>query len=110
MRKIYWRVIIFGLFAVLFGLTTCLTRTDKSGSFTSVLGTFVENGRHVADLVNYRITYFEPVEGPASDASPEDNAASRGVQETDAPFIIADWGPRDELPQEIKKPSIYVVF
>ncbi|MDR1857974.1 MAG: hypothetical protein LBQ69_00730 [Treponema sp.] len=65
-------------------------------------GSFVQRGRQVADLANYRIAYYEPVQG--------EDISGGGIQESDDPFVITDFGPRDELPQEIKKPSIYVVF
>ncbi|MCL2042595.1 MAG: MG2 domain-containing protein [Treponema sp.] len=110
MRKIYQCLVIFGFLVILFGFTTCLTGSDKSGSITSFSGSFVERGQPIAELSGYRIAYYEPVPAAAAGTSSETDAVSRGIQETDAPFIMADWGPRDELPQEIKKPSIYVVF
>jgi uncharacterized protein YfaS (alpha-2-macroglobulin family) len=85
---------------------SCGKDTERSGSITAFSGSFVERGRPVADLASYRIAYYEPVE-----VSADAGAFGGGnIQESDAPFIMADYGPRDELPQEIKKPSIYVVF
>lgn len=61
-------------------------------------------GRVRADLAAYRIAYYEPVAAEADD--------SGGVllQESDEPFTITAFGPQEELPSEIKKPSIYAVF
>ncbi|MDR2575104.1 MAG: alpha-2-macroglobulin, partial [Treponema sp.] len=98
-------MIIYCLFAVLFCIS-CGKKTEQSGSITEFSGSFVQRGRPVADLASYRIAYYEPVEGDNASGA----AFSGNIQESDAPFIITDFGPRDELPQEIKKPSIYVVF
>ncbi|MDR0487417.1 MAG: alpha-2-macroglobulin [Treponema sp.] len=43
-------------------------------------------------------------------SDPGGGAAGGSVQETDEPFFVADFGPMDELPKEIKKPAIYAVF
>lgn len=53
------------------------------------------------DLSSYQIKYYEP-------SSIEDVAAP--VEESDEPFQIVDFGPKEELPSEVKNPSIYVVF
>jgi uncharacterized protein YfaS (alpha-2-macroglobulin family) len=99
-------IAVFCLGAVLLCIS-CGQKRERSGSVTEFSGSFVERGRPVADLASYRIAYYEPVEvGNA----PGGAASFGGIQESDAPFVIADFGPRDELPQEIKKPSIYVVF
>ncbi|MDR1251965.1 MAG: alpha-2-macroglobulin [Treponema sp.] len=92
--------------AVLFGICSCKKASDQGGSITAFSGSFVERGRPVAELADYRIAYYEPV---AENGSAGADGVT-GVQESDAPFIMADYGPREELPQEIKKPSIYVVF
>ena len=86
---------------VLFCIANCKS-AEKSRSTTSFSGSSVERGRPAADLGDYRLVYYEPVEVT--------NVSGAVINESDDPFIIADWGPRDELPQEIKKPSIYVVF
>jgi uncharacterized protein YfaS (alpha-2-macroglobulin family) len=96
---------IYCLGAALF-CVSCGQKTEKNGSITEFSGSFVEKGRPVADLASYRIAYYEPVEG----GNAAGIAFSGNIQENDAPFIITDFGPRDELPQEIKKPSIYAVF
>jgi uncharacterized protein YfaS (alpha-2-macroglobulin family) len=94
---------LFCLGAVLF-CVSCGKKTEQSGSVTEFSGSFVERGRPVADLANYRIAYYEPVDG--------ESAAGGGfnIQESDEPLVVADFGPQDQLPHEVKKPSIYVVF
>jgi len=49
------------------------------------------------------VAYYEAVGG-------EGDAGAGNIQESNEPFRIVDYGPRDELPSEIKKPSIFVVF
>jgi uncharacterized protein YfaS (alpha-2-macroglobulin family) len=83
---------------------SCGKKNGRGGSITEFSGSFVEKGRTVADLASYRIAYYEPVDGDTPDGY------SGNIQESDAPFVIADFGPRGELPHEINKPSIYVVF
>jgi uncharacterized protein YfaS (alpha-2-macroglobulin family) len=100
MKKI---ITVYCLGAVLL-CVSCGHKSGRSGSITEFSGSSVEKGRPVADLASYRIAYYEPADGDAQDGG------GLNIQESDAPFIIADFGPRDELPQEIKKPSIYVVF
>jgi len=65
----------------------------------------VERGRPIADLAGFRLVYYEPVEGGGGHGAFEGT-----IQESDDPFVIVDFGPRDVLPKEIRKPSIYVVF
>ncbi|MDR3337223.1 MAG: alpha-2-macroglobulin [Treponema sp.] len=67
-------------------------------------GTGVSAGRPASGLGDYRITYYEAV-----NAALEEGAGGT-VQESDEPFAIADYGPRGELPAEIRRPSLYVVF
>jgi uncharacterized protein YfaS (alpha-2-macroglobulin family) len=103
--KIYLRfavVLCFG--AILCWFNSC-GKKEQSASVTAFSGSFVERGRPVAELSAYRIAYYEPVDNEGGFAG-----GSAPIQESDAPFVIADYGPRDELPHEIKKPSIYVIF
>jgi len=101
-KKIITVFYIFLLFClVLYGFVSCTKVSGRGASVTAFSGAFVERGRPAADLSSYRIAYYEPVEGGYS---------SGNIQENDDPFVITDWGPRDELPKEIKRPSIYVVF
>ncbi|MDR2479114.1 MAG: alpha-2-macroglobulin [Treponema sp.] len=99
-------IAVFCLAAGLFSFYSCKKSEEQNVAVTAFSGSFVERGKPAADLAAYRIAYYEPAaDGTSGDASP---AAS--IQENDAPLVIADSGPRDKLPQEIKKPSIYVVF
>jgi len=99
---------VFCLGAVLCcGVVSCRT-AEQRGSIAAFSGSSVEQGRPAAGLARYRIDYYEPVEGKG--ALSGGGASGGGIQESNAPFIIADYGPRDILPKEIKKPSIYVVF
>ena len=100
---------IFCLFAVLFSFSSCAQNSDRSGSVTAFSGSFVEQGRPIADLANYRLVYYEASEGMPGGTF--DRGASSGIiAESDEPFVVTDFGPRDELPQEIKRPSIFVAF
>jgi uncharacterized protein YfaS (alpha-2-macroglobulin family) len=65
-------------------------------------GAFVAPGQAAEGLGAYRIAYYE--------TAPGGTEAAGGIAETNEPFTIVDYGPRGELPQEIKKPSIYMVF
>jgi len=94
---------IFLCFAVLsVFLSSCAPRTDRGASVTAFDGAFVEMGRPVPELAHLRIAYFEPVL--------TDRSYIGNIQESDEPFTIVDFGPRDVLPHEITNPSIYVVF
>jgi uncharacterized protein YfaS (alpha-2-macroglobulin family) len=103
MKKFYLLLAIFCCAFVLWFVISCANKPKQSNSLTSFSGSFVEPGRPIAELASYRIPYYEPADGDSS-------FGSGNIQESDAPFIIADYGPRDILPKEISKPSIYVVF
>ncbi|MDR2629717.1 MAG: alpha-2-macroglobulin [Spirochaetaceae bacterium] len=89
------------------GLSACNGR-EPDRSLTVFSGSAAAPGMAVADLAGYRIAYYEAA------ASLEEEIAGANAQgaitESDEPFIMADYGPRGELPQEIQKPAIYVVF
>ena len=53
------------------------------------------------DLSSYQLKYYEP-------SSIEE--VTTPVEESDEPFQIVDFGPKEEVPSEVKYPSIYVVF
>jgi uncharacterized protein YfaS (alpha-2-macroglobulin family) len=56
-------------------------------------------------MAAYRIAYYEPL---ADGIAAEGGAGS--IEESDEPFTITAFGPQDELPSEIKRPSLYAVF
>ena len=85
-------------------MVSCEERPDRGISTTAFSGASVETGRSIPELAHLRIAYFEPVPGEAA------HAHAGGIQESDEPFTIVDFSPRDELPREIRYPSIYVVF
>jgi uncharacterized protein YfaS (alpha-2-macroglobulin family) len=58
----------------------------------------------VISLASRRIAYYE---APPENA-PDSPAAV--LEESAEPFTVADYGPAGELPAEIKKPSVYMVF
>ncbi|MDR2027905.1 MAG: alpha-2-macroglobulin, partial [Treponema sp.] len=92
--------------SLIWGLATligCGGNPPDSSSISSFSGSFVESGRLIPDLASYRIAYYEAL----PETSPE---AGGTITETDEPFRLVDYGPEGELPPEIKKPSIYVVF
>jgi uncharacterized protein YfaS (alpha-2-macroglobulin family) len=98
--------ILFCLGAAL-GICSCNNAPERDGPVAAFSGSFVERGRPLAELAGYRIAYYEPLSDRTSVAK---DGEAGSVRESDAPLIIADYGPRDELPQEIKKPGIYAVF
>jgi len=88
------------LAALVFG--SCKGKAGSSAT-TDFSASHVSAGRPAPGLEAYRIAYYEAVSG-----AEETGAGS--IQESNEPFRIVDYGPRDELPSEIKKPSIFVVF
>ncbi|MDR0730555.1 MAG: alpha-2-macroglobulin [Treponema sp.] len=96
---------ILSLFILLAGFSVCScsdTGDDAGWSWTSGSGFRAGNNRPMMDLSAYRIAYY--------DAMPQGEGAAALIQESDEPFILADYGPRGILPQELKNPAIYVVF
>ncbi|MDR1025667.1 MAG: alpha-2-macroglobulin [Treponema sp.] len=69
-------------------------------------GSLAVPGRAAEGLGAYRIAYYAAAEGAAA----EIDAADGVIGDTGGPFTMVDYGPRGELPQEVKKPSLYVVF
>jgi uncharacterized protein YfaS (alpha-2-macroglobulin family) len=70
-------------------------------------GSLAVSGRAAEGLGAYRIAYYEAAErteGPAG------GDGLRSIAESGEPFTVVDYGPRGELPQEVKNPSIYMVF
>jgi hypothetical protein len=63
-----------------------------------------------SNLGNYRIKYYQAVTRETLPVTRDAGAGGAPVRETDEPFAVLEHGPVDELPAEIKKPTIYVVF
>ncbi|MDR3162160.1 MAG: alpha-2-macroglobulin [Spirochaetaceae bacterium] len=84
------------------------TGAEEGRQLTVFSGSSAAPGRTVADLADYRIPYYEADAEAAARAAAE--IAGGEIAENDEPFRMADYGPRGELPQEIRKPAIYVVF
>ncbi|MDR2029052.1 MAG: alpha-2-macroglobulin, partial [Treponema sp.] len=91
------------LMIISLGIGAC-NRQDPSTSLTVFSGSAAAPGMAVADLADYRIAYYQAA------AWAEEETAGGTVTESGEPFVVADYGPRGDLPQEIRKPSIYVVF
>ncbi|MDL2228973.1 alpha-2-macroglobulin [Treponema sp. OttesenSCG-928-L16] len=75
---------------------------EESRHASSFSGSSVSPGYAVPELASYKIAYYE------AQAASENEAGL--IQESDEPFTVVDFGPQGELPQEIRKASIYVVF
>jgi hypothetical protein len=98
--RVFVTLLVFAAFAAL-GFGACKKKdTTVATVFTA---SHVSPGRPAAGLGAYRIAYYEAaLDGDFTEAG--------NIQESDEPFRIVDYGPFGELPSEIKKPSIYVVF
>jgi uncharacterized protein YfaS (alpha-2-macroglobulin family) len=104
MNRICKMVALFlTLLFVVFAFLSCKDAELESSSNTSSSESgIVGSTRPVFE--NRRIIYYDAQEVAARI---DDSAA---IEESDDPFTIVDFGPVDELPSEIKKPSIYAVF
>ena len=93
-----------GTILIVLGIGSCKGLKKEAPAITTVFSaSHVSAGKTATGLGTYRIAYYE--------ALPDGEIAGAGnIQESDEPFIIVDYGPDGELPSEIKKPSIYVVF
>jgi uncharacterized protein YfaS (alpha-2-macroglobulin family) len=77
---------------------------EETRAVTVFSGSHVSPGIPAKDLSGYRIAYYQVSAGESAAA----NAVE--IEESDAPFEIVDYGPSGELPAEIKKASLYMVF
>lgn len=111
MKRRYFFYYSFYIIALLITLLACAARAKDASPqqegegialFSSVSAA---PGKMRADLAAYRIAYYEPV---ASDA--DAGAGATLIQESDEPFTITAFGPQEELPSEIKRPSLYAAF
>jgi len=63
------------------------------------------------NLGSYKIKYYQAVQRETLPVTTQVGATTQGaVQETDEAFAVLEHGPVDELPAEVKRPTIYVVF
>jgi len=95
---------LLGAFYLGLNFVSCKGSKDPPPVTTVFSASHVSIGKAAPGLSAYRIAYYEAVSGEAA------GSAAGSIQESDEPFRIADYGPQGELPSEIKKPSIYVVF
>jgi uncharacterized protein YfaS (alpha-2-macroglobulin family)/ABC-type sulfate/molybdate transport systems ATPase subunit len=101
--RIFFGLLPLSILLTVFVVCSCSRMGDEaSWSQTSGSAFHAGNTRPMMDLSAYRIAYYN--------AMPQGEGAAALIQETDEPFVVADYGPRGVLPQEIKNPSIYVVF
>ena len=96
-----------------FSVLSCGTGTKAARSGTTLSGNtrLAElEGVVFDELSTYRIAYFEAQS--VVDAKATDPAAASGqsIQESDEAFRVVDRGPVGDLPPDLKKPSIWVVF
>jgi uncharacterized protein YfaS (alpha-2-macroglobulin family) len=94
----------FFLLAALCVLYSCAKAKGDAGT-SAFSSSQVTPGKIAQDLSAYRIAYYEP--GAAAGAGGQGGA---DIAESDDPFTVVDYGPRDMLPEEIKKSAIYMVF
>ncbi|MDR0447619.1 MAG: alpha-2-macroglobulin, partial [Treponema sp.] len=100
-KYLYFFLLFLAVVFSIFIFTSCKKKDDFTA--TAVFSaSHVSPGRAAPGLGSYRIAYYEAVPGG--------EIGGAGIQESDEPFRIVDYGPYGELPSEIKKPSIYVVF
>jgi len=103
---------------VLLGVGAFLVLSCGTGGKAAQSGTALSGNTRLAELEgvvfdelsNYRIAYFKSQ--PVVDAKTVNQADGSGqaIQESDEPFRIVDRGPVGDLPSDLKKPAIWVVF
>ena len=100
----FFAPLLLGVLFAALNFWSCKDSKKEDASVTTVFSaSHVSPGKPVPGLEAYRVAYYE--------AAPGEGAPGAGdIQESDEPFRIVDYGPAGELPAEIKKPSIYVVF
>ncbi|MDR2053078.1 MAG: alpha-2-macroglobulin [Treponema sp.] len=103
-RRCFFRGIALCFAAFLLHAFGACKKQDAQVSPPAVVfsGSLAAPGRAAAGLDAYRIAYYE--------ADAEGGAVLGSIAESGDPFTMVDYGPRGELPGEVKKPSIYMVF
>jgi len=96
-----------------FSVLSCGTGGKAAQSGTTLSGTsrLAELEGAVFDgLSTYRIAYYDAQNVVDAGAKVPDAADAMTIQESDEPFRVVDRGPVGDLPSDVKKPSIWVVF
>ena len=89
----------------LFALTACTSRHDGVSSSGVVFSrSLTSPGRVAEGLRAYRIAYYQ------AEAAGAGGMEAGSIAESDGPFTLVDYGPQGELPSEVTKPSIYMIF
>ncbi|MDR0556481.1 MAG: alpha-2-macroglobulin [Treponema sp.] len=106
MNRCYFFYFIIALLTAAFICAACdknaSPRQEDAGTAEVAFSSLSASpGKVRADMDAYRIAYYEPIAADAGVAF---------IQESDEPFTITAFGPQEELPSEIKKPSLYAVF
>ena len=84
-----------------FSFASC--RQQDTTVTTVFTASHVSPGRSIPALQGLLINYYEAVVGEGIDWAGT-------IEESDEPFTVVAFGPTGELPFEIRRPSIYVVF
>ncbi|HEY9594349.1 MAG TPA: Ig-like domain-containing protein [Spirochaetia bacterium] len=107
MRKI---IVSFLLLAALAGAWAQDAKTASGfGRLDSATGPQNIAAEPNKSLASSKIRYFSPVQRDSVAAAPG-TATAAPIQETADPFTITDMSPQGELPKEMMKPTISVVF
>jgi alpha-2-macroglobulin len=109
MKKILLSFLLISLIGLFFVFTSCSKEVDlgdasdpalNSNSSSRSPGDDKKEGL-ISQLDNLPVKYY--TEGPVT-------VTEETVFESDDPFILTDFGPRGELPSELKYPSVWVLF
>jgi uncharacterized protein YfaS (alpha-2-macroglobulin family) len=105
------RLFLTGLFGLCLAAGGC-KGTEEGRQLTVFSGAAAAPGRAAAELADFRIPYYEALAEAEIEGAgvPGGGMGGGEIEESDEPFRMADYGPRGELPAEIKRPAIYVVF
>ena len=102
-KSLHMIFLALGVFFSVFFFSSCRNPGPQADAVTVFSGSHAAAGIPAPGLGNFRIAYFVAAPG-------EEQAAAWNIQESDEPFTIVDFGPRDELPAEIRRPAIFVAF
>lgn len=107
---------ILALCAAAFGLVLggCMReRTESERSAPVGTGRRVPSGQpavmNLTDLSQYAVKYYGVTVGEHSEGSGGERRVGV-VRETNEPFEVVEYGPREVIPSEVKRPSLYFLF